>query len=511
MKRLPINKTPFIRSYPMYLFQDIIMNNKRTNADVLAQIYIKNYSVYEWNVYSRNADVEVNRQTGVIQILKKDYDIDSSKSLFRKFNLKKDEIVIRIDYQQFTNSWDSLAIFVDKDNSYKKIDSYSGLDLLIGKYCNESFYARSGRTGFYESLNGESYNWLKICAYKGIISAYVSLDGDSWKEYELPEKIKYEENDVVSVGFACYLLDNCYFKWTANNFIQLSFDANNDIALNYADFLFRNCKNYVINPHIKFSSLSYKVINALGKMNVIKALIDDNYYIEVWLNERYIPDTVAFDIDDYVHENLVYGYDETTQTIDILSFIEGKPLFHTISWQAFELAYENTDFDKSDVNLLRFQPDNNSYHMDIFHIYNMLIDYLCGYNTSQEYAHFYTGNSEGAFGVNIYKNICGNDENKTIFLADRRNAFLLNEHKKIMRERFKYIKEYGFIPASEEKVFEEILADIVEYSEKVLNLVLKNQLKPREGTQKDIFVILSEIEKKEKYLYKRFVRWLEII
>lgn len=508
MKILPINNNPKIRAYPQYAFIDAIINNETTNADIVAKIEIENFDKFNWDYYVRNASVNISNNT--VSFSRNGFDIDSQKCIYRVLNYN-DEFIFNINYQQYTNRWDSVFVFIDVNNTKERIDNYPVMDFIFGRYCSGDLFFMSGEN--YHLITKDKIDkkeWYKVYVVNGKIEIYSSIDTLEWNLIYIVDYIHVKENNDVTIGLECCLLDNQYNKWLCNNFMQIYFNKDEPIKINYANLLQRDSKNYSINPFVKFSYFEKEMMNQLN-INLIEYLIisiDNNKYIELWLNEKYISNLSAYKKYDLIHESLIFGYDLEKKQFNLMSFYNGKPIIIKADFENLIEAWNKAGNKSHQITSFEFMPDIHGYDIDIFHIYNMMSDYLLGRNSSEASSHI-VKKEQGVFGIKVYSEILGEENNKSIFLRDVRIAFFLNEHKKCMAERFEYLMERGLFSEDEYTKMKNYMNNIVELSEKVLFLVIKNQMRNNRMVQGEIWKALQEIEPLEKKCYSYFTSILE--
>lgn len=298
-----------------------------------------------------------------------------------------------------------------------------------------------------------------------------------------------------------HLYENQYQKWICNNFIQIKFDKDDVKPIDYVGLMNRDWKNYAINPLIKFSYDGRRIIEQRGLWNYIVENICSKRYLEIWLNEYYIEGLEAFQEYTYVHESLVYGFDEKDKKVNLMSFKGGKPCWLNASIDAVEAAWKSANDNNHMIQTFEFCPDGQGYNVDIKHIHNLLEDYLTGRNSSLDFQYIAQKDS-GIFGINIYNEILEDRYNKDLFLADVRIAFLMKEHKVCMLFRIDYLHEYGVISEEKYACVMEAMKDIVKRAQIILNLVIKNRLISEVQTQSHIWECMSELCVLERECYQ---------
>lgn len=501
---LAINLQPYIRCYPEFLFLDSIINNQKTNDVCVAELTIQDLDTKKWEMYVRNSSYSVHGRH--IRFLREHFDTDSSKAMYRSLNLQNDVCEFRIQYQQYTNSWDCILFYADSINSNERIDDYPLMDFVVGKYCNGNLFMMiKGKYIWIGNPTGMSYSRFRLSSSEYKLKLEASNDGEEWDTLFL-EKIFYEE-DSVSLGCLVCLADNQYNKYLCNNFITVMFNPSYQLPINYTDFIVRNTKTYGVHPFVRFSYDSNRTIfKWYGSLwNYITDKIQDSVYMQFLLNERYIPGSESYQKQDYIHENLIFGYDEINKTYHMLHVMKGKPVILTICESDLEEALT-----ENDVIGFLFQPDHNAYFLDILHIYNRIEDYLSGCNTSMRHGYI-AETVDGAFGIRIYDSMLENSEGRNALLNDVRVSYLLYEHKKCMQMRFEYLYEWGLIPKYEYSTIESDMKTIVGHAERIMLLVIKNQCAPSSKCRERIDAHLMQLKEMEIRCYRHFLAVCDVI
>ncbi|WP_124100605.1 hypothetical protein [Ruminococcus sp. Marseille-P6503] len=506
-EKLPINTSPFIRTYPEYLFIDTIINNEFTNSDCIASIYIKDYDKSKWDFYIRKSGLCVENNT--VKFYRRSFNISSARAFFRKVNNVNDTAVFHIEHQQYTNRWDCLLFFVDQNNSKDKLNYYPSMSFVFGRYCSGEMFAITN--GEYHKIDGnDSYKlitWIKLCISEDDIAVYGSFDGILWRLICKCGNLGIYPRNNTKIGCVSCLLNNQYYKWLCNNFIQIKFNPNDECSMDYTDFIRKDYKNYYINPFLKCSYDNYNTLKKWynGLWNYIVAGIQQKRYMEIKLNEYYIPGLQAYQKINYFHESLIYGYNDEHNSVYILSIYQGKPKALEVSYEYIQKAWL-----KSSIVTFEFCPNMDNYNLDIIHIYDRICDYLSSRNSSEDHQYISEINN-GVFGLNIYKAIQSCSKMKSVFLSDVRAAFLIKEHKLCMITRFRYLKELGFIPQKEWKLIRSYLSKIVDISERILLLVMKNSTVESLDVQSRIWSALNNLYLYEKSCYSLFKAIFEVI
>lgn len=503
MKELPINENPYIRTFTEYAYVDMIMNNEMTNGELMLEACISEEFDENWITDSGKAEIELNKNYITI---KESYKVPRKiKHVYRKAK-SKDELIIKIEWQQYTNLWDSVGLFLD--NTTENLDDYFKNQVVLGNYCGNVLMTLI--QGQEQIINPrQEYKklpvWLKLVITGNGFELYYALEQEKWIHAGSKADFFDWENNEYIIGVYASMSDRQYYKWIFNNFIHLCLNMNDASTLNYCAFVKRECKNYTVNPLIKFSVEKSSVLEEYGidLLQFIKGNINQNRYIEFWLNEKYIPGLKAYGYRDYDHESLVYGYDGNT--ILMLSIYGGKPKKLSVDIRDFNLAHEMANpRDSRKFYVFELQPTNRPYEFDVEGIIQQLEDYLCGKNPTLAYKRLMS-EEVGVFGLNCYKFICNDISAKTRFLEDKRMSYILQEHKKCMRDRVEYMIFMGYLNKDENIETMNILNEIYEKSTLIMNMVIKNQIKRNAKLENSIWLLMNEVSTMEEYCYKKII------
>ncbi len=503
---LLIESNPNIRVFPQYAFLDAIINNSNTNIDKICSIYISGNTCFNWKYQSLNAEVVVTSEG--INIYRKMHGVKPSGGFYCECK-DFEEIVFNIQYMQYTNIWDKITFFYDTEDSVLfSDDDFCNYEFSI-HCCGDWRVDVKGKNVYYRINRYDSGfpKWYKIRKHKDEMQLYYSFEGRKW--VGINKSITLDlQGEKTKVGFHIHLYENQYQKWVCNNFIQIKFDKNGSKPIDYIGLMNRDWKNYSINPLVKFSYDKQDVIKQRGLWNYIVENICSGRYLEIWLNEYYIEGLKAFHKYKFIHESLIYGFNEKDKKISLMSFKEGKPVLITAPMDTIELAWENAYDNNHIIQSFEFFPDGNGYNVDIEHICKLLRDYLDGRNSSHDFRYI-AQEDRGIFGHKIYDEILNDNNNKKIFLEDMRIAFLFKEHKECMLLRIKFLYEYGALSEEEYPYLMEEMDIIVKKADLILNLVIKNSFKCTDRIQDRIWNYISDLCESEEKCYQVIIRELE--
>ncbi len=503
---LAIEGKPNIRVFPQYAFLDAITNNETTNREKICSIYIGNASDYKWKYDYLEAKIEII--SDVISIYRKGYGVKPIGGIFCECD-DFEEMIFNIEYMQYTNIWDKIVFFYDTRNS----SMFSDDDFCTYEFsihcCGDWRVDASGKNIYYKinRNEGEIPKWYKIRKQANRIQLYYSSNDMVWVEINDATLEDFGDRNA-KLGFYIHLYENQYQKWVCNNFIQIKYDKREGKPIDYVGLMNRDWKNYAINPLVKFSYDKRKLIRWRGLWSYIVDNIRCGRYLEIWLNEYYIEGLDAYKKYSYVHESLIYGFDEMNRIISLMSFKEGKPILIKAPIDTIEMAWNNAPENNHIVHTFEFGPDGKGYEIDIDYICNMIKDYLEGRNSSKDFQYIAEIES-GFFGKTVYTEILSDADNRKRFLKDVRIAYLFKEHKECMRFRIDFLYEYGALNAEVYFELKEGMENIVKNANIVLALVIKNRLAASEQIQNCIWGHINALSALEDKYYHILLKELK--
>ncbi|MCL2051392.1 MAG: hypothetical protein FWG91_06675 [Lachnospiraceae bacterium] len=506
MKKLLVNAEPYIRTYTQYAYPDMVMNNEITNGDLMVKAVISDVFDERWEKDAHEAIIELDER--LLTVYENHKTANRNKHIYRKLE-PNDEMIVRIDYQQFTNVYDSVGLFVDK--SIHNLENHSKMSAVIGNFCTN--YLMSFFDGIYTHISGvgdekEYPIWLKIKNNGDNIEAFYALNKNEWISAGKKEiDFIYDDNEYI-IGLFISMKDRQYYKWLFNNYIHICLDVKDASPMRFCKLMKRDSKNYSIHPLIKFSSDNYRVLGEYGidLWKFIKSNINCKRYVEVYLNEKFVPGLEAYKKYDRNHESLVYGYDDEMEKIHISSIYQGKPIFISISKDKFEKAYLMAGARR--ISIYELYPNDTPYEFDIRGIVKQLNDYLSGVNPTTYNNHFITQEKE-IFGIDCYNEILRNENTKNIFLSDIRISFLLTEHKKCMKDRIDYLIYKEYLSREECSTIIELINIAYKKSKKILNMILKLQKSKDDSIAERIWDTLKDVREYEIACYGQLISLLE--
>lgn len=494
---LPINVEPKIRTFSYYGFTHAIIDNEFTNGDVAAKLFVRDYEKYEWK--SRKHNLEIKRDADSFSFYANEFRTYMNACIFRKA-MAYDDIEIRIDYQQFSQPWGAVNIFLSdlSEENMMEDDSY---------LCRMGYFNKKGvylRTDNDEKVLKKSIKSipvrLKIRREESKVYFYSGEElTDVLYEYELPSELSAKE---IYIGFQVKLNNNTYFDWLFSNYIQLSCDIDDaDCKLKYYYGLYKDYRYYMDNYFLNYNKVNVREYKCLGIsiFDFVKGCLSNRKYVEAFFDQYYIKGQAEYGKQHCYHQFMIYGFDDLEEKFEILGYnFNGILEKEFISYEDFNKCLEE-DFQENLLVVTEFEPDSRTFELNVNNLMESIKDYIDGKNTSVGSSNYFAEETR-QFGMNIYAELMS-DKGLWLLTRDRRISFLLLEHKKCMADRVRYLAHMGYISSQDKEVLEKMAAELIDkaaiirnYSIKGLVIVMKR--KDKQFLEK-IRDLLEELKKSD--------------
>jgi len=280
--------------------------------------------------------------------------------------------------------------------------------------------------------------------------------------------LPFKNSPVIGLLGHAYVLgilsnyEEC-LPWFYNNYIQLYFSRRylEERGEFWLDFFPDLMVIFEDVPWLEYHRMDKETIfnNNIDLNKFIIDYINRGYYFFTCADEFFIPGKVAYNRLHFTHDIMVYGYNLEKKTYNIAGF--GTHYMYKaseVSFEEFNLAFNNAVSKKNLISLLKKVEDFNKYKydfrigkydFDIKLVVEMLSDYLYSRNSTERLG-IYRNPDDDFFGMKIYEYLKMYLErlldNKVRF--DIKPIHILWEHKKCMLLRIKYMREKGFLNSS---------------------------------------------------------------
>lgn len=325
---------------------------------------------------------------------------------------------------------------------------------------------------------------------------------------------KYYKNFFFSNYLNCYSVNLDWFKF--------QYIPDDNIVLSNRFFETR-----IIDSTIFNFNLSRKKI-----LNFIIQSINNNYYVNVYVDEFYLQNTLCYKTEHYPHEQLVYGYNLIKKEFKFLGIDKkGRVLKQNISFELFiesMFALQDDYFKQFQYDQIKQFPYFRLYKkktewvdFDIRIIVKQLEDYINGTDIFTLYATIspsisYLHKEHQIFsGINVYDNFANyiNTLNNNE-LINIQFAYALLEHITIMKFRIQYIFKFGknlFSTPKKKEIIEDFKKLIIQHSQLLNMCIMENLRFPKIKNRKNLQLLCNNIKANVLEFYKNIYKLIKDI
>lgn len=255
--------------------------------------------------------------------------------------------------------------------------------------------------------------------------------------------LPYAKPQITSYPAIAYLLsiienDVNTHEWIYSHYIQIvnkDFEESDPIRGTFTDDIAANkC------PFIKMQYLKKEeMLNIYGTFKKFATCeIENGKYIVINCDHYYIPCSAYYKKAHVRHELFIYGVDIEKEIFYVADFFKNsKYSFEEVPCNNVEeafIGFEKIKKEFDNFEIIMDQKLSNTYFLDIQKIRNDLVEYIDSSSCSKRFGR----NVVAAYGISYYKAM---KKHCVANIMDIREAYVLYDHKRIMVNRLKYLKQ----------------------------------------------------------------------
>lgn len=276
--------------------------------------------------------------------------------------------------------------------------------------------------------------------------------------------------------------DSC--NWLCNQYTQLINDGKNDMTF-YLDFLNRQ-------DALECGRISCETIKKF-KIDIVELIRDEikeGWYVYICIDEFYIPERDVYQKEHFLHDCLVYGFDDSKKEFYIIGYNdkrmyrESKASYTQI--RNSEPQYWICSLRKSEQ--YKFLLDINKIQIDFKRYLNLMPEIIIG---DFDFKSAVFGQETNILLIKHIENMCLNRD-----MIDIRYIYLFYEHKKCMLIRMKQLQE--LIEFNNFNIIE--YQKIVKKAERLVLMALKYNIKSISNIYIKMSNYIKDIAEKEKII-----------
>lgn len=230
--------------------------------------------------------------------------------------------------------------------------------------------------------------------------------------------------------------------------------------------------------------------NAFDIIGIIRYMIDHGNYIMGLLNEKYLPMKNAYGKYDFVHDFLIYGYDDNNRVFRSAGYTSNG------HYELYDMSYDDYFQSMKGFCFSRFA----IYFHKIANDYTAKLDVSSIKAKIEKYVNA-TDDSDGKdlYGIGVWSKLARSIRDETNMGIDIRFTRSFMEHKSLMSHRLNYLTDKGII--ADEALSRRYVESVVTPANKVYLLSLKYNMTNREELRQRISnIILHAINNEQKIM-----------
>lgn len=227
--------------------------------------------------------------------------------------------------------------------------------------------------------------------------------------------------------------------------------------------------------------------NAFDIIGIIRYMIDHGNYIMGLLNEKYLPMKKAYGKYDFVHDFLIYGYDDNNRVFRSAGYTSrGHYELYDMSYDDYLQSMKGFCFSRFAIYFHKIATDHTA-KLDVSSIKSKIEKYL---NSTDD------SDGKDLYGIGVWSKLARSIRDEIDRGIDIRFTRSFMEHKSLMSHRLNYLTDKGII--ADEAIFRRYSESVVTPANKVYLLSMKYNMTNREELRNNISERILQIADAEK-------------
>ena len=455
-------------------------------------------------------DVELSRKT--IKFYSHPYTESKFAYLYQNIDGKKPfSIETTIDYVQDSNANSYVKLILSqKRKAFNKDTRECGFinEWSLKLFSNGKLFLHSdamAKDMLLEDNVGKQSITLKF-EKESLFTIKYSFDGLNWIEVY---KSKLELDGIMEAGVYVSPKINPFFYDFYTSHIQLCYTSDNMIIAPHFDYYERYFSKMIPARQIPMSMID---ISDRKVIDYFVDLLSRNYYINLGVDEYYIPGRNDYGKRHHMHVNFIYGVDKSRKVFKLMGF-DTFLKFSEINFEDFFYGIQRDVGKGAKINLYRYNSIDYPDSFNINAVVYLLKAYLTGHHSfaiSSSEIIIEDCNKPIVYGLDIYELICNDAKHMSRFLRDIRIIYQIYEHHLILKEMLGFINHIQILSDDDYKSHSQMFDEIIQLSAVIKNVVLKNRMATKEGIENKIKGMLLELKEKETYAISELIECLKL-
>lgn len=505
---LPMNKKPYIHSnisrsslFSVLTSQEYAGSINATLTRLLLTEDKEKYNIFKLKSFKKcmeNMTMQVNTSNEVIDFSSNPYTENKYAYLYRNINAKKSfSIEATIKYVQDSNASSYIKLVLARERKeFKKKNQEMNFvkEWSLKLFSNGRLVLHSNEHDnlYLGEIDSSMPVSLKIERDSSLIIKY-SYNHKDW--IEVYKKV-LDLDESMEAGIYISPKINPFFYDFYTSHIQLCYTSDNMIIAPHFDYYERYFSKTIPARQIPMSMLA---ISSKKIIDYFIMLLSKKYYINLGVDEFYIPGRNDFGKRHHMHVNFIYGVDIKKRVFKIIGF-DTFLKFSEIDFDGFFQGIQRDIGKSTKINLYKYSSKDYPKVFNLEAVIYSLKSYLHGDNSfaiSSSEIIIEDCNRPIVYGLNIHTLICNNEKHISRFLRDIRISYQMYEHNLIIKEMLIFMQHIGILSEEDYERNVKRYDAIIRISGMIKNIVLKNRMAPKENVKEKVKKMLLELKEKE--------------
>jgi len=485
---LPMNKKPFVRSNISRASLFSILTSEAYSGELNTSISSCSLSFFDTKgLYGSRGEfcrkindvrVDVDKLSGKIKVFSHPYKENKYAYFYKRINMDKNfTFETKIDYIQDANALSCVKLVLSEglvegtleDNN---VEFENEISISITPKGRLIFSSTTLEKEFVIKNIDISNGIVLRLDFNECLEAKYSKDGVEWVDVMT---VSGDLKKIKEVGMFIHPRINPFYYDFFVSHIQLCCTTDTMVIAPHFEAYERVFSTSLQVMHMPMDMLD---ISDKKIVDYFVELIEKKYYINMGLNENYIPGRSSYQVRDYIHVNFIYGVDKERRVFKLLGF-DTTLKYDEIDFDNFFLAIQRRIDPTSKINLYKYDSKGYPKKFNLPLAIRLLEAYLEGKGIVALSSNK-TMNIEKTqpimFGLDIIEHIISDEYYMDGFIKDKRVIFQIQEHIEIVIKMVEFLKYINLLSDELSKVITDKLNEVHYQSQIILNLVLKNMI-----------------------------------
>lgn len=496
---LPVNVNPSIISYAHHAYPMAIMERGKQHCLAVIRLNIES-DLFEEVLEN---DTEITKRSSTLEIRNKKYAQNTECFVLKECQTEEDVVLEMLECK--ADALGGILNLIISGEQYLEA-AHTNRDIYrMGIICGGGLLC--SENGDYKAipmswLEKNNCNTIRLSRKKDEIT-YWAMGEKDWIEVYRTRLPEHLADAKLYIGINGNWGELQFYNWKYMNYLQLAYTEKDHFV--WLDYFLYPRKNYSFNHAQQFLDITdmslFEVYEIHGSIaDGVLWYLKHGYYVEITMDEYYIPERAATGKNHFYHNNLLYGF-----SVDESEFY-GLGYKDKLQVAAIKKDVVNKYIKEgSQVKIYKYNPNNLAIPFNMKKFIELLKEFVQGESTGFGFCNILP-EDDYTYGLRVFEVMLKEQRARYVIQHDQRVVYVIYEHARIMAERLEFFRYRGYFSEEEYEWLQSMCAEMVRSIENMKNLVLKNKIK---GNYDDLILVrLEQVYQREKEFYTGLLKVL---